>query len=106
MVKPLSDIPEWAHSEHIGNGETCYCAHCQKYDDEDVVVTVTDTNRLATWMGVNWEDGFVETVACPQCGYTGQIKTKLLNKSTEQTKLVKNGVAAVPRPEADSETRI
>jgi len=105
MVKPLQQPPDWASDQHIGNDGTCYCAHCQKYQDDTVEVEVIDTNRMATWMGVNWEDGFVEKVECPKCGHTGQIKTKLMNSYRESTRIAKDGVAAVPRieePETDT----
>jgi len=90
----MRDIPDWASERHIGNGETCLCAHCLKHEGEEVEVDVIDTNRLATWMGVNWEDGFVEKVECPECGYSGQIKTKLMDSYRERTRFVKDGVAA------------
>lgn len=94
MVRPLKEPPEWASSQHIGNGGTCYCANCLKQDDAQVRVLVTDTKRLATWMGVNWDDGFIENVECPKCGRTGQIKTKLMNESRGSTRFVKDGIAA------------
>jgi Zn ribbon nucleic-acid-binding protein len=94
MVKPLQEPPEWASDQHIGNGGTCWCAHCLRYQDEQVEVEVTDTKRLATWMGVNWEDGFVEIVECPNCGHSGKLKTKLMNEYRERTKFHKERVAA------------
>lgn len=105
MVKPLQEPPEWADNRHIGNGGTCWCAHCLKDDQREVEVEATDTKRLGTWMGVNWEDGFVEKVECPECGYTGQIKTKLMDTDRERTRFVKDGVAAYESALAPQEPR-
>lgn len=93
MVKPLQKPPEWASDQHIGNGGDCLCAHCLR-DGTETEVEVIDTQRMASWMGVNWEDGFVEKVECPECGSTGQIKTKLMDGYHEHTRFVKDGVAA------------
>lgn len=96
---PLEEPPEWASDQHVFYGVEYICAHCYKHEDRTVELEIDSTKRIATWMGVNWEDGFVEKLECPECGYTGQVKTKLMNEYREDTKFVRTGVAAPPTPE-------
>lgn len=58
---------------------------------------VEEENRLATWMGVNWKDGYEEVVRCPECEKRGQITTKLMDIQTGWTRFIRLGAAAIPR---------
>lgn len=102
MATKLRKPPAWASESHIGNGRTHYCHHCLKHDRGTHELEVEDTQRIATWMGANHEDGFEEKVRCPNCDRRGQIKTKLMDEFREQTRLVQLGSAA-PIQEAQSE---
>lgn len=86
--------PEWADNRHISNGTSNYCFYCLRDDNKEVKLEVEKTARLATWMGVNWEDGFEERVRCPECERMGQITTKLMNERTEKTRFSTGGAAA------------
>lgn len=94
MVRPLKEPPDWASDQHIGNGGTHYCHHCFTDTGECHELEIVDAKRLATWRGVNWEDGFEETVECPNCGRSGQIKTKLMNSYRETTRFSQLSAAA------------
>lgn len=89
-----SEIPEWASDRHIVNGGEHYCAHCIRHRDELVGIEVDKVVRMATWMGVNWEDGVEERISCPECESSGHIRTKLMSKHIERTRFVKDGAAA------------
>lgn len=107
MARPFKEPPEWASDSHIGKGGTHHCHHCFTNGNGSHELEVQDTNRLATWRGVNWEDGFEEKVECPNCGRTGQLKTKLMDSFRERTKFVQLGVAApvTEEPEPSSGSR-
>ena len=100
---PYQEPPDWADDRHIIHGETQWCAHCLKREEEMVELVVTENARMATWMGVNWDDGFEERVECPECGGTGHIRTKLMSSFREQTDFVKDGAAAWQSAEAQME---
>jgi len=94
MYPPYNEPPSWADDRHIIHGETQWCAHCLNENERRVELVVTKNARMATWMGVNWEDGFEEHVECPACGSTGHIRTKLMDRFNEETKFIKDGAAA------------
>jgi hypothetical protein len=102
MVRPLNPPPEWASDSHIGNGGTHHCHHCFTEGDGCHELEVQDNQYLATWRGVNWENGFEEKVECPNCGRSGQLKTKLMDSHRERTKFIQLGAAAPVTAEADS----
>lgn len=96
----MSHKPDWADERHIDNGNSVLCHDCL-LDGEEIALEVEDEKRLATWMGVNWEDGYKEVVRCPQCDKRGQITTKLMNERTERTRFSRLGAAAIPKPEVE-----
>jgi hypothetical protein len=85
----MGDKPDWASDAHLHDSENTRLSHCC-----GVPLEVEETHRLATWMGVNWEDGYEEIVRCPECNKRGQITTKLMNKRSERTRFSALGSAA------------
>lgn len=83
----MTDAPNWIDSRHIAAGSSVDCRNC------GTTLTVNKTARLATWMGVNWEDGYVEHLTCPDCSSHGKLTTKLMNERTGEIRFTRSRAA-------------